>query len=63
MNSEDVGGEFPTHGDLVEERLVRWYLVAALVFLFTSMLGGILVALQLVHWNPFNGIELLASGR
>ncbi len=41
---------------LVETRLVAWYFLAALTFLFISMLGGILMALQLVSWNPLHGI-------
>jgi cytochrome c oxidase cbb3-type subunit I len=48
---------------LVETRLVVWYFLAALTFLFISMLGGILMALQLVSWNPLKGIELFSPGR
>src|SRR5438105_13560739 len=48
---------------LVETRLVVWYFLAALTFLFISMLGGILMALQLVNWNPLRGIEWLSPGR
>lgn len=53
----------PHHEDLVMERIVMAYFVAALSYMAISMLGGILMALQLVHWNPLNGIELLAPGR
>src|SRR4051812_27176832 len=53
----------PSHDDLVNEQLVLWYFYAALTFLTISMLGGILMALQLVRWNPLNGIELLSPGR
>ena len=49
--------------DLVDERLVRWYFFAALTFMLVSMLGGILVALQLVHWNPLHGLEIFSPGR
>ncbi|MBS0260854.1 MAG: cbb3-type cytochrome c oxidase subunit I [Planctomycetes bacterium] len=49
--------------ELVETRLVTWFFLAALGYLFVSMLGGILVALQLVHWNPLQGLELLSPGR
>ncbi|MCO6455532.1 MAG: cbb3-type cytochrome c oxidase subunit I [Pirellulaceae bacterium] len=49
--------------DLVDTRLVLWYFVAACVFLLISMLGGILMALQLVHWNPLAGLELFSPGR
>ncbi|MCA9185145.1 MAG: cbb3-type cytochrome c oxidase subunit I [Pirellulaceae bacterium] len=51
------------HEKLVISQLVRWHFLAALLFLTISMLAGILMALQLVHWNPLNGIELLAAGR
>lgn len=54
---------FPAAKQLVEERLVVWYFVAALTYLLISMLGGILVGLQLIHYNPFAGIELMAPGR
>ena len=41
--------ESPRHADLVDERLVRWYFYAALTYLSISMLGGLLMALQLVQ--------------
>ena len=40
-----------------------WYFLAALGYLFISLLGGLLMALQLVHWNPHDGIEYLSPGR
>jgi hypothetical protein len=49
--------------ELVETPLVVWYFLASLIFLFTSMLAGSLMALQLVHWNPLSGIELFSPGR
>jgi len=55
--------ELPRHGDLVDERLVYWHFMAALIFMGASMLGGLLMALQLLRLNPFNGIELLSPGR
>ena len=51
----DLSADVPRHADLVDERLVRWYFYAAILFLGISMLGGILMAFQLVHWNPFRG--------
>ena len=48
---------------LVDERLVLSYFLAALGYLTISMLAGMLMALQLVHWNPLRGIELLSPGR
>ncbi|MCA9170148.1 MAG: cbb3-type cytochrome c oxidase subunit I, partial [Planctomycetales bacterium] len=53
----------PSHNELVIERLVHWHFMMALLFLGISMLGGILMALQLVHWNPLNGLEILSAGR
>ena len=55
--------ELPRHADLVDERLVYWHFMAALIFMGASMLGGLLMALQLLRLNPFNGIELLSPGR
>ena len=49
--------------DLVDTRLVKWFFLAACFYLLISMLGGILMALQLVHWNPLAGIELFSPGR
>jgi cytochrome c oxidase cbb3-type subunit 1 len=63
MSSEAASADFPRHENLVEERLVHWYFLAALTYLFLSMLGGLLMAAQLIHWNPLQGIELLAPGR
>ncbi len=51
------------HSDLVIERLVCWYFIAALVYLFISFAGGLLMALQLVQWNPFQSSEYLSPGR
>ncbi|MCA9215453.1 MAG: cbb3-type cytochrome c oxidase subunit I, partial [Planctomycetales bacterium] len=53
----------PRHEDIVLERLVRWYFFAALLFLGISMLGGLLMSAQLVHWNPLTKVELLSAGR
>ncbi|MDA0659720.1 MAG: cbb3-type cytochrome c oxidase subunit I [Planctomycetota bacterium] len=59
----DVTHNIPRHEDLVNERLVLWYFLAALTFLGISMLGGLLMVLQLVHWNPFDGIEFFSAAR
>jgi cytochrome c oxidase cbb3-type subunit 1 len=48
---------------LVEERLVLWYFLAALTYLFISLSGGLMMALQLVSWNPLAGSEYLSPGR
>ena len=51
------------HSDLVIERLVAWYFLAALFYLFVSLAGGLMMALQLVQWNPLQGSEYLSPGR
>lgn len=51
------------HSELVIERLVAWYFLAALVYFFISLSGGLLMALQLVQWNPLQGSEYLSPGR
>ena len=48
---------------LVLERLVVWYFLAALLYFAVSLLGGLLMAMQLVNHNPLRGIELLSPGR
>lgn len=50
-------------GPLVEERLVLWYFYAAIGYLLISMSGGLMMALQLVQWNPLEGSEYLSPGR
>jgi cytochrome c oxidase cbb3-type subunit 1 len=60
MTSEQ---ELPRHEDLVDERLVLWYFLAALFFMLASMLGGLLMGVQLSRINPFRGIELFSPGR
>lgn len=53
----------PRHAQLVDEPIVAAYFLIALGYLTLSMLAGLLMALQLVHWNPLNGAELLSPGR
>lgn len=48
---------------LVIERLVRWYFLAALGYMAISLLGGLLMALQLVQHNPLRGYEFFSPGR
>ena len=55
--------DIPRHEDLVDDTLVRWYFLIALVFLGISMLGGLLMAAQLIHWNPLTKVEVLSAGR
>src|SRR5262245_37135191 len=63
MSETAITSEPPRHADLVEEQLIRWYFYAALTYLTISMLGGLLMAIQLVKGNPVSGIELLSPGR
>jgi cytochrome c oxidase cbb3-type subunit 1 len=63
MIAESSAHDVPSHESLVDERLVRWYFFAALTFMGISMLAGLLMASQLIHWNPLQGIELLSAGR
>jgi cytochrome c oxidase cbb3-type subunit I len=49
--------------ELVNERLVFWYLVAALGYFAVSLSGGLLMALQLVNHNPLRGLEAFSPGR
>lgn len=53
----------PRHSDLVDETLVRLYFLTALLFLFASMLAGLLMAFQLIQHNPLPRIELFSPGR
>jgi cytochrome c oxidase cbb3-type subunit 1 len=53
----------PLDRPLADARLVAWHFLAALVFMGVSLLAGLLMALQLVHWNPLQGSELLSPGR
>lgn len=55
--------ETPRHAELVNEPIVIAFFLAALGYLFVSMLGGFLMGFQLVRINPLAGIELLSPGR
>ena len=55
--------EVPHHDQLVDERLVAWYFLAALAYFFISLSGGFLMAFQLIEHNPLNGIEIFSPGR
>jgi cytochrome c oxidase cbb3-type subunit 1 len=50
-------------GRLVIERLVFWYLIAALGYMVVSLLGGLIMSLQLINHNFLRGIELFSPGR
>jgi cytochrome c oxidase cbb3-type subunit 1 len=53
----------PGGGQLVIERLVFWYFIAALGYMVVSLTGGLLMALQLINHNPLRGVELFSPGR
>ncbi len=53
----------PRHEDLVDEKLVLWYFLAALGYMFVSLAGGFLMGFQLIRHNPLQGVELLSPGR
>jgi len=55
--------EVPRHGELVDEQIVCWYFLAAVGYFFVSLLGGFLMAFQLIRHNPLDGIEILSPGR
>lgn len=63
MQADTATAPLPRHEELVDERLVLCYFLTALGYLFASMLGGILMALQLVGWNPLNEYEFFSPGR
>ena len=63
MSDASVSREIPHPDDSVERRLVLLYFMAAMVYLAVSLLGGLLMGLQLVRMNPLVGIELLSPGR
>ncbi|MFQ5589981.1 MAG: cbb3-type cytochrome c oxidase subunit I [Phycisphaerae bacterium] len=48
---------------LVDERIVLWYFVMSLAYLFVAMLAGLLFSFQFLQSYPFPGVELLSPGR
>ena len=63
LQSDDALSTPATHASLVDEKIVLAYFVAALTFISISMLGGFLMAAQLLRHNPLNGIEIFSPGR
>lgn len=53
----------PDPRPLVNERIVLCYLLAAIAYFGLSLAGGLLMALQLIDWNPLVGIEYFSPGR
>ncbi len=58
-----AAAESPRHENLVEERLVFWFFVAALGYMLISMTAGIVMGLQLLNWNPLPHWAILSPGR
>jgi cytochrome c oxidase cbb3-type subunit 1 len=58
-----TGQPLPRHEDLVDEKLVLWYFLAALGYMFVSLAGGFLMGFQLIRYNPLQGVELFSPGR
>jgi len=63
MSASAVTHDTKTHEELVDEKIVKFYFITALVFLTTSMLAGLLMALQLIRYNPLAGMEMFSPGR
>lgn len=63
LQSGDFLPASTTHESLVDEKIVLAYFIAALTFISISMLGGFLMAAQLLRHNPLNGIEFFSPGR
>jgi cytochrome c oxidase cbb3-type subunit 1 len=63
MSTAATPAAVPRAEEIVDERIVWWYFMAALLYLAIAMVAGLLMALQLVLWNPLQGIELLSAGR
>ena len=63
MDADKQSEELQLPAHFMELRLVAWHFLAGLTFLTIAMVAGILMALQLVNWNPLSNIELLSAGR
>lgn len=63
MTDVTVQTDLSREEDLVDRRIVCWYFLAALAYLFISMSGGFLMAFQLINHNPLRGIEIFSPGR
>jgi cytochrome c oxidase cbb3-type subunit 1 len=48
---------------LVNAQLCRWYFLVALCYMGVSLLGGLIMAFQLINHNPLRGIEMFSPGR
>ncbi|MEQ8765594.1 MAG: cbb3-type cytochrome c oxidase subunit I [Planctomycetota bacterium] len=50
-------------GPLINRRIILAYFLMAVVFFTASMLGGLLMAMQLAGWNPLDGLQAFSQGR
>ena len=48
---------------LVDRPIVKAHFIAAFVFFFASLFGGLFFAFQFSRIYPFPGVELLSPGR
>lgn len=55
--------QLPRHSELVDERLVRWYFIAACAYMTVAMIGGFLMGFQMIRHNPLAGYEIFSPGR
>ncbi len=55
--------DVPQPGELVDERLVLWHMVAAMIFFGVALLAGFLVSLQFLQRYPLPGLEIFSPGR
>lgn len=55
--------DLPAHDRIVDEKLVLWFFMAAMLYLVVSFVGGLVMALQLINHNPLMNIEWLSPGR
>ncbi len=55
--------DVPPPGELVDERLVLWHMVAAMIFFGVALLAGFMVSLQFLQRYPLPGLEIFSPGR
>lgn len=49
--------------NLVNQKLVLYFMFASLAYVIVAMLAGLLFSLQLLNMNPFAGVEFWSPGR
>lgn len=65
MQANPTAGDrvVPDPKDLVDQRIVAYYLFASLIFMLVAMLAGLLYSLQFLQLYPFPDVELFSPGR